>query len=130
MAQCSGMGTFGFAWRCRKILQHIFHTDILKVMDTCLDRLYKRVKAQGNSVLESELAQVKITQSLRPNSIFISIPYQLRKRFQKMEENQFSSSKVVHYVFSFFSSGGWVDGYPLSSLNGLFSILLEIFPKL
>ena len=46
-----------------------------------------------------------------------------------MEENQFSSSKVVHYVFSFFS-GGWVDGYPLSSLNGLFSILLEIFPKL
>ena len=42
-----------------------------------------------------------------------------------MEENQFSSSKVVHYVFSFFSSGGWVDGYPLSSLNGLFSILLK-----
>ena len=30
-----------------------------KVMDTCLDRLYKRVRAQGNFVLESELAQVK-----------------------------------------------------------------------
>jgi len=30
----------------------------MEVMDTCLDRLYKRVKAQGNSVLESELAQV------------------------------------------------------------------------
>ena len=27
-------------------------------MDTCLDRLYKRVRAQGNFVLESELAQV------------------------------------------------------------------------
>ena len=35
---------------------------ILKVMDTCLDRLYRTMKAQGNSVLESELAQVFVTQ--------------------------------------------------------------------
>ena len=37
-------------------------------MDTCLDRLYKRVRAQGNFVLESELAQVilfKIRKSFR-----------------------------------------------------------------
>ena len=64
------MGTFGFAWRCRKILQHIFHTDILKVMDTCLDRLYRRVKAQGNSVLESELAQVRL---LRVSVLIVSL---------------------------------------------------------
>ena len=70
MAQCSGMATFGFAWRCRKTLQHIFQTDILKVMDTCLDRLYKRVKAQGNSVLESELAQVRL---LRVSVLIVSL---------------------------------------------------------
>ena len=51
-------------------MQHIFHTDILKVMDTCLDRLYRRVKAQGNSVLESELAQVRL---LRVSVLIVSL---------------------------------------------------------
>ena len=32
----------------------------MQVMDTSLDRLYKSMKAQGNSMLESELAQVFI----------------------------------------------------------------------
>ena len=55
----------GDVWICMEVpynitLRHIFHTAMLKVMDTCLDRLYRRVKAQGNSVLESELAQVRL----------------------------------------------------------------------
>ena len=53
----------GDVWICMEVPNNfasLFHTDILKVMDTCLDRLYRRVKAQGNSILESELAQVKL----------------------------------------------------------------------
>ena len=64
----------GDVWICMEVpktLWHIFHTAILKVMDTCLDRLYRRVKSQGNSVLESELAQVRL---LRVFSIYIYIP--------------------------------------------------------
>ena len=54
----------GDVWICMEVrkcfLLQVFHMTILKVMDTCLDRLYRTVKAQGNSVLESELAQVFI----------------------------------------------------------------------
>ena len=52
----------GFAWRCSlsSASQRSTYRILMQVMDTSLDRLYKSMKAQGNSMLESELAQVFI----------------------------------------------------------------------
>ena len=55
----------GDVWICMEVSNNsipLFYTAIefMKVMDMCLDRLYRKVKAQGNSVLESEVAQVRL----------------------------------------------------------------------